>query len=550
MPQPALMPVAQYLRMSTEDQQYSFANQRDAMLCYAKKHDLVIVKSYEDAARSGLVLRYRKGLSRLLHDVVSGPVAFKAVLVYDVSRWGRFQDADEAAHYEYLCKHAGVPIHYCAEQFSNDGTVSSSLLKALKRTMAGEYSRELSVKSYAGQKRTASSGFRTGGTPGYGFRRLAITAEGRVRRKLTAGERKGFPSDRILLVPGPKAEIEQVRDIYKRFLRENGRIGPAHIARDLNRNGIAGPYCKPWSNATVRELLSNPKYVGTLIWGKTTQTLHTPVTPTQKNSWITRKNAYAAIIDGRTFARAQVLLLQRRADQKVPEEELLRSLRRILSRRGRICQNYMGNKKGEYGMCTYRRHFGGLQRAYDLVGFEYPPSVFVRRANAEATEQVRNSIIRNILDLFPAELVAFRLPNATRRCSLLLDGKFKLFVWVALSRDLGSGKVRWRLQPPAKENDGLTLLVTLRPGNEDYSGLYLFPALQMKCMQYTFGPDDLLLQKGVNIRDLSQLCVVAREVLVANAVPVPKLDLEELRESRLTLHDRPRNKRYRQDKYR
>jgi hypothetical protein len=56
---------------------------------------------------------------------------------------GRFQDTDEAAHYEFLCKRSGVPIHYCAEPFANDGTVPSSILKTLKRTMAAEYSREL-----------------------------------------------------------------------------------------------------------------------------------------------------------------------------------------------------------------------------------------------------------------------------------------------------------------------------------------------------------------------------------------------------------------------
>ncbi|MEO6246527.1 MAG: hypothetical protein ABIQ12_13930 [Opitutaceae bacterium] len=27
---------------------------------------------------------------------------------YDVSRWGRFQDADESGYYEYICKRAGI----------------------------------------------------------------------------------------------------------------------------------------------------------------------------------------------------------------------------------------------------------------------------------------------------------------------------------------------------------------------------------------------------------------------------------------------------------
>jgi hypothetical protein len=63
---------------------------------------------------------------------------FSIAKSYDVSRWGRFQDTDEAAHYEFLCKSAGVPIHYCAEAFANDGTLPSLIMKALKRTMAGE----------------------------------------------------------------------------------------------------------------------------------------------------------------------------------------------------------------------------------------------------------------------------------------------------------------------------------------------------------------------------------------------------------------------------
>lgn len=115
-----LTPAAQYIRMSTEHQQYSFDNQKDAIALYAEQHGFAIVRTYDDAAKSGVVLKGRTGLKRLLRDVVSGSVSYKAILVYDISRWGRFQDADKAAHYEFLCKHAGVPIHYCAETFGNE----------------------------------------------------------------------------------------------------------------------------------------------------------------------------------------------------------------------------------------------------------------------------------------------------------------------------------------------------------------------------------------------------------------------------------------------
>src|ERR1700719_915346 len=125
------IPVAQYLRMSDELQLYSFDNQKAAIQEYATRHGFVIVKTYADAGKSGVTTKHRNALRELLRDVVSGEANYKAILIYDVSRWGRFQDVDEAAHYEYICKSSGVPVHYRAEPFNNDGTAISSLLKAL-----------------------------------------------------------------------------------------------------------------------------------------------------------------------------------------------------------------------------------------------------------------------------------------------------------------------------------------------------------------------------------------------------------------------------------
>ena len=130
--------------------------------------------------------------------MVGGTTDYRAILVYDVSRWGRFQDSDEAAHYEFLCKSAGVLVHYCAETFANDGTLSSLIMKTLKRTMAAEFSRELSVKVLAGQKRLAHLGFKQGGVPGYGLRRMLVSASGVPKQELAAGERKSIATDRVI----------------------------------------------------------------------------------------------------------------------------------------------------------------------------------------------------------------------------------------------------------------------------------------------------------------------------------------------------------------
>ena len=107
-----------------------------------------------------------------------------------MSRWGRFQDTDEAAHYEFLCKSAGIPVHYWAETFSNDGSLSSAIMKALKRVTAGEYSRELGTKVFAGQKRLAELGFKQGG-PARGAR--IPTPERGYWAKKDAGKEASIP---------------------------------------------------------------------------------------------------------------------------------------------------------------------------------------------------------------------------------------------------------------------------------------------------------------------------------------------------------------------
>lgn len=81
-----LLPVAQYLRMSTEHQQYSLEHQAAAIQKYAEEHNFEIVRTYSDAAKSGVVLKRRSGLRHLLQDVASGNAGYDAVLVYDVSR--------------------------------------------------------------------------------------------------------------------------------------------------------------------------------------------------------------------------------------------------------------------------------------------------------------------------------------------------------------------------------------------------------------------------------------------------------------------------------
>src|SRR5258706_14263375 len=165
---------AQYVRMSTDYQRYSIENQAAVIAAYAQMHSLSIVRTYRDEGESGLKIKNRLGLIQLLDDVRSDQADFDHILVYDVSRWGRFQDVDESAHYEFICKQAGIKVAYCAEQFDKDGSMLSSIVKNIKRVMAAEYSSELSVKVHAGHCRLSRLGLRHVAPTGYALRRELV----------------------------------------------------------------------------------------------------------------------------------------------------------------------------------------------------------------------------------------------------------------------------------------------------------------------------------------------------------------------------------------
>jgi DNA invertase Pin-like site-specific DNA recombinase len=182
---------AQYLRMSTEEQALSLGFQKDAIAAYAAARDMTIVRTYEDAGRSGLTIDGRSGLQALIADVVAGTADFGILLVYDISRWGRFQDVDAGAYYEYICRKAGIEIVYCQEPFGNDRSPLGTLLKTMKRVMAAEYSRELSVKIFAAQSRASLLGHRQGGGAGLGLRRRALGPGDGFGPRYIGGQRPG-----------------------------------------------------------------------------------------------------------------------------------------------------------------------------------------------------------------------------------------------------------------------------------------------------------------------------------------------------------------------
>ena len=376
---------AQYLRMSTDFQRYSLANQADAIARFAEAEGYEIVRTYEDAGKSGVTTRHREGLKALLRDVLAG-APFTSVLVLDVSRWGRFQDPDQAAHYEFICREAGVRVIYCAEPFGDDCGPTASIVKNLKRIMAAEYSRQLAERCRQGIRRRRLAGGKGGGVAPYGFQRQIFSIEGAPGTVLGPGERRLRPDQTVRLVHGPKEEIAVLRRIFRLFV-EDAR-GAAEIARILNNQGVPYRSGTSWNDCRVKAVLRNEIALGVHVFNRNPTSFGTPLPKPPPEAWV-RVKVLPPVIPARLFQRAQAKFADLNG-YMFTDDEMIEKLRRLLARKGYLSRRLIDTDPEIQWSGSYIKRFGSMMAAYDRVGWRRRPrsGEHVDRAGLEPDEIV------------------------------------------------------------------------------------------------------------------------------------------------------------------
>jgi DNA invertase Pin-like site-specific DNA recombinase len=457
--------------MSTEHQKYSTENQSDAIRAFAERRGISIVQTYVDSGKSGLKIEGRDALKRLISDVTSGIAKFSTIIVYDISRWGRFQDADESAHYEYLCKQAGISVQYCAEQFENDGSPVSTIVKSVKRTMAAEYSRELSTKVFCGQRRLIELGFRQGGPAGFGLRRQLIDEHGNPKGVLGVGEHKSIQTDRVILIPGPTEEVAVVRSIYAAFVREG--VSETTIADRLNAEGFLTDRGSPWSKGSVHQILINEKYVGNNVWNRTSFKLKTVFLQNSPEHWIRSNGAFEAIVDKQLFDAAQAIILER--SYKMPDDEMLSALQSLLHAQGALSGIIIDEAEDIPSSSNYRARFGSLLRAYSLIG--YTPDrdysyVEINRALREQYPGAVQGIIQGISEIGG-------LVRPIKDGLLNINEEFTLSIALARCGADAGGRLRWTIHLDTGLKPDIHVAARMDASNTNVMDYFLLPRLDM-----------------------------------------------------------------------
>jgi len=465
-------PAAAYIRMSTEHQQYSTSNQMDVLRDYAVGRGLVIVRTYSDEGKSGLNIAGRDSLARMITDVRSRKADFKCILVYDVSRWGRFQDADESAYYEFVCRQAGIEVHYCAEQFENDGSPISTIVKGVKRAMAGEYSRELSAKVFQGSCRLIRLGYRQGGAAGYGLRRMLVDQSGQSKGLLGLGEHKSIQTDRVVLVPGPDHEVADIRWMFRAFVEE-GKT-EFEIAAILNARGVKTDFGRAWTRGTVHQVLTNEKYIGNNVYHRTSFKLKRKYVRHAPEDWVRSDGAWPAIVDESLFHRAQGFILER--SRRFSNDEMLEQLKGLLQSHGRLSGILIDEQEGIPSSAAFRHRFGSLVQAYSLIG--YAPSVdYTFIEENRRIRRMHPDIVLTIIE--GLREIGAEVEFDSETDLLFVNREFRVSLVLCRHTTTQRGSSRWLIRLDSGLKPDITIAARLEPGNSAIRDYYLLPALDM-----------------------------------------------------------------------
>ncbi len=447
----------------------------------------------------------RDAIKQLIEDVQAERADFSTILVYDVSRWGRFQDADESAYYEYICRRAGIAVQYCAEQFENDGSPVSTIVKGVKRAMAGEYSRELSAKVFAGQCRLIEIGYRQGGPAGFGLRRMLVDQTGARKGVLGRGEHKSIQTDRVILVPGEPVEIETVRWMYRAFVEE-GRL-EQDIAELLDNRRVPTEDGRKWTRGRVHQVLTNPKYVGDNVWNRISYKLKKLRVRNEPEMWVRSNGAFEPIVERHLFDAAQAIIQNR--SRRISNEDMIDRLRTLYQSRGHLSGLIIDEADDLPSSSTYSARFGSLARAYQMVGFT-PDRDFryieINRTLRELHPQIIASAVDQIAD------IGGKVEQDAKSSLLTVNGEFTVSVCIAHCQETAAGGLRWQIRFDTSLRPDVVLALRMDRENQDIEDYYILPCIDLPGPQVRLGEHNGLALDSFRFDTLDQLYEMAARI--------------------------------------
>ncbi|AUV55969.1 recombinase family protein [Raoultella planticola] len=457
--------------MSTDHQRYSLFNQSEFLREYAEKNGLDILYTYDDSGKSGVTANRRTSFHQLIDDVSNHRIDIAAVLVFDISRFGRFQSLDQFGYYTQILKNNNVKIVYCADPIPEDDNDYADFKLFMVRKEASSFSKNLSRKVFIGQTNLARRGYHQGGLAGYGLRRMLIDECNNRKGELKYKEWKSIQTDRVILVPGPENEREVVNSIFDKFNYDSQSA--TAIAFELNQCNIAAENRGLWTRSKVNEILTNEKYIGNNVYNKRSYKLKQAYINNPKDEWVRCDNAYEQIVSKEKFYLAQSIINARRR-LYLCDEELLGKLEGLLKEKGKLSGFIIDEDDNTPSSGMYRKRFGSLIRAYELIKYKPQHDYQYLKINVFLKEKYNQTV---------SELVEAITDNGCyvdyneESKLFIINEELKLSVIISRSKKL-STKIRWKIRLDRKYEYDICIVMRLNSDNTGVKDYYIFPSIE------------------------------------------------------------------------
>ncbi len=250
-----LIPAVFYGRCSTLKQETSVEDQRKAVYAYAAKHGYKIVRDYVDEGISGDATEQRPGFLKMHADACRRDRGFDAILVYNDSRFGRF-DSLEAGYYIHPMRKNGVYLVTTDKGVVDWDSPTGRVMHTINSDGANKFLIDLSHLTLGRMIQRAQEGFWLGGAPPYGYKVVDSTVWVGSRSK-----------KRRVLVPDEPHKVEVLRWIFQTYAEKD--VSLRWLAEELYRRGTASPRGhKHWTSETIRAMLARREYIGDCDWGR------------------------------------------------------------------------------------------------------------------------------------------------------------------------------------------------------------------------------------------------------------------------------------------
>lgn len=290
-----------YLRKSREDiesEKYgegeTLARHEKILTTLAQKRNLHISKIYREVV-SGETISERKEMQKLLKDVENEK--WTGVLVVEVERLARGDTADQG-RVSKAFKYSHTKIITPVKTYDPDNEFDEEYFEFGLFMSRREY-KTINRRLQRGREISVSEGKFVGNIAPFGYDRVKLK------------DSKGY----TLTINQNEAPI--VKEIFRLYAFESNTINS--LVKQLNDMNLKPRISNEWTISSVKDILSNPTYIGKIVWNrrkqkKKTKNGHIIISRPRNQDYLIYDGLHEPIIDNKTWE-----IVQEKRKQNTPK---------------------------------------------------------------------------------------------------------------------------------------------------------------------------------------------------------------------------------------